>query len=199
MCTDTETNNVTATHTGVGDAVGVDKAQWFVAVVKHNTEKSTGEKLLKLGYECYVPVQKEIHIMKDGRRSKVARCVIPSIVFVKCTESIRKEIVLLPFISRFMTNKAGRLTNAGHKPLATIPTEQIERLQFMLGNSDVPVTFSVAPYKKGDLVKVIRGKLLGLIGEVQVIDDKHSEITVSLDFLGNAKLAIETINVEPVS
>lgn len=98
-----------------------------------------------------------------------------------------------------MTNKAGIVTQAGHKPIASIPDEQIDRLQFMLGNSDTPVSFSAIPYKRGDIVRVIRGKLLGLVGEVQKIDDKHSELTVCLDFLGYASLAIETINVEPIN
>lgn len=190
--------SVPTVPSGVGSAVGVEKGRWFVAIVKHNTEKASGEKLAKLGYESYVPIQEEMRVWKNGRKAKVERVVIPSVVFVLCTEEVRKEVVNLPFISRFMTNKAGNLTQLGHRPLATIPDSQIEKLRFMLGHSEVPVVFSPAPYKKGDLVRVIRGGLLGLVGEVQRIDDRHSEIIVSLDFLGNARLAIETINVEPI-
>lgn len=199
MSADIVSDRVTTVPSGVGGAVGVEKGHWFVAIVKHNTEKASGIKLTNSGYQCYVPTQEETRVWKNGRRTIVDRVVIPSVVFVRCTENIRKEIVNLPFISRFMTNRAGSATKTGHKPLATIPDEQIRKLQFMLGNSDVPVSFSTAPYKKGDFVRVIRGRLLGLVGEVQKIDDKHSELTVGLDFLGNARLAIETINVEPVS
>ena len=198
MSTESVTTGVATVPSGVGGAEGVEKSHWFVAIVKHNTEKSTGDKLTKSGYSCYVPVQEEVRIWKNGKRARVERVVIPTVIFVNCTDEERKRLVILPYITRFMTNKAGTSTSGGHKPLATIPDQQIEKLQFMLGNSDTPVTFSETPYKKGDLVRVIRGKLLGLIGEVQKIDDKKSEIIVSLDFLGNARLAIETINVEPI-
>ena len=198
MSADNELNCVTTEPFGVGGAVGMGQNHWFVALVKQNTEKSSKEKLTRLGYYCYVPVQEELRIWKNGKKAIIERVVIPSVVFVRCTESVRKEVVNLPFVYRFMTNNAGDTTQTGHKPLASIPDEQINKLQFMLGNSDTPVSFSSAPYKKGDFVRVIRGKLLGLTGEIQKIDDKHSELTVSLDFLGNASLKIETINVEPI-
>lgn len=199
MSADIVTDSVTTVLPGAGGAAGMEKIHWFVAVVRHNTEKSAAEKLEKTGYRCYVPVQEEVRVWKNGRRATVERVVIPSVVFVNCTEEVRKEIVRLPYISRFMTDKAGTPTATGHKPFASIPDMQIDRLKFMLGNSDTPVMFSPAPYRRGDVVRVIRGRLLGLVGEIQHIDDRHSELTVRLDCLGNARLAIETINVEPVS
>lgn len=182
---------------GVGDAVGVEKSQWYVAIVKHNTEKSCAEKLDKMGIQTYVPIQAEYRIWKNGRKAKIDRVVIPSIVFIKCTETERREIVKLPFINRFMTNKARVSTNT-NKPLAIIPDDQISTLKFMVGNSDTPIIFSNHPYKKGDYVRVVRGNLMGLEGEIQLIDDKHSELIISLDYLGNARLTIETINIEPI-
>lgn len=199
MSADITTKSVTTIPNGVSGAEGVESIKWFIAIVRHNTEKSSGEQLAKRGYECYVPIQSELRIWKNGRKNHVDRVVIPSIVFIHCTETQRKEIVSLPFISRFMTNKAGSTCQFGHKPLATVPEVQIEKLKFMLGNSDTPVTFSSQPYKKGDFVKVVRGYLIGLIGEVQIIDSKHCELTISLEGLGNARLAIETVNVEPIS
>lgn len=182
---------------GVGSAVGVANAHWYVAIVKNNTEKSVAEKLALSGHECYVPTQNEIRVWKNGRKSIVERVVIPTMVFINCTESSRKEIVRHPYILRFLTNRAGATMNAGNKPLAIIPDAQIQKLMFMVGNSDAPVVFSSTPYKKGDWVKVIRGKLAGLEGEVQSVDDKHSEVIVNIDYLGNARLTIETINIEP--
>lgn len=191
-------NNVMTEPSGVGSAVGVAKSNWYIAIVKNNTEKSVFEKLAKLGYECYVPVQKELRVWKNGRRSYVERVVIPTMVFINCSESFRKEIVRYPYILRFMTNRAGTSLNVGNKPLAVIPDAQIKKLMFMVGNTDTPVVFSSMSYKKGDWVKIIRGKLVGLEGEVKTIDDKHSEVIVSLDFLGNARLTIETMDIEPI-
>ncbi len=198
MNTNTVTCDVSTAAHVVDDAVGVEKSYWFVAIVRNNSEKSVFEKLTKSGHKSYVPVQNEVRIWKNGRKSKVERVVIPSVVFIYCTETERKEIVTYPYILRFMTNRAGASSDYGSKPLATIPEVQINKLMFMVGNSDTPVVLSSRPYKKGDWVKIIRGKLMGLEGEVNAIDEKHSEVIVNLDFLGNARVSIETMDIEPI-
>ena len=145
-----ETNSVVTVPSGVGSAVGVAKSNWFVAVVKNNTEKAVLERMLKLGYECYVPIQKEIRIWRNGKRAIVDRVVIPSLVFIHCTEAVRRDVVSLPFIIRFLTNRAGSSPEGLNKPLAIIPDSQIRTLQFMVGNSDTPVTFTPCIYRQGD-------------------------------------------------
>lgn len=198
MTTNAETCEVSTATRVVDDAVGLEKSYWYVAIVRNNSEKSVFEKLIKSGHKCYVPVQHEVRVWKNGRKSKVERVVIPSVVFIYCTETERKEIVTYPYILRFMTNRAGASSDYGSKPLATIPEIQINKLMFMVGNSDTPVVLSSRPYKKGDWVKIVRGKLIGLEGEVNAIDEKHSEVIVNLDFLGNARVSIETIDIEPI-
>ncbi len=191
-----ETNSVVTVPSGVGSAVGVAKSNWFVAVVKNNTEKAVLERMLKLGYECYVPIQKEIRIWRNGKRAIIDRVVIPSLVFIHCTEAVRRDVVSLPFIIRFLTNRAGSSPEGLNKPLAIIPDSQIRTLQFMVGNSDTPVTFTPCIYRQGDKIRVIRGNLKGLEGEVQIVDDRHSELSVVIGLLGSAKLTIDTVDVE---
>lgn len=193
-----DNENHTAVSTDVGDAVGMPKAQWFVAIVKNNTEKSVCEKLLKMGYDTYLPTQKESRIWKNGKRSVIDRVVIPAVVFINCTESERREIVSFPFINRFMTNKAGSIAGSNAKPVAVIPDNQIRILQFMLGNSDSRVDISNRPVNAGDKVKVIRGRLKGLEGEVLDLKKDKTELIVRLDFFGCARLIIDTINVETI-
>lgn len=183
---------------GVGDAVGVPKKRWYVAIVKNNTEKSCCEKLDKLGYSSYLPIQKEFRVWKNGKRAIIHRVVLPSIIFIYCTEKERKEVVNLYFISRFMTDKAGQTSNFNTKPLAIIPDSQIRTLQFMLGQSDKPVTITPRPFKRGDKVKVIRGTLKGLEGEVMDLSHDMTELIVGLDFFGCARLTTETMNVEVI-
>ena len=183
----------------VDDAVGVAKSYWFVAIVNHNAEKSVAEKIGKLGIECYLPSQTEIRVWRNGRKSKVERMVIPSTVFVHCTEQMRKEIVAMSFINRFMTDKAATTLSTGNKPLAIIPDNQIEKLKFMLGQSDIPVEISNQPYKHGDCVRVVRGQLRGLEGEIINLNDGKGELVVALNFFGNAKVAIDMVNVEHIN
>lgn len=190
--------SVLTVPSGVGSAVGLDKSHWYVAFVKNNTEKSSSEKLAKAGYENYVPIQTECKIWKNGRKAVVDRVVIPAIVFIHCTDKERKNIVALPYIFKFMVNRAGTPYHTSSKPLAIIPDSQIEKLRFMVGNSDTPVTFEAQNFRKGERVRVIRGSLIGLEGEVSYVNGDQSELSVSIDFLGCAKLTIKSIDLERI-
>lgn len=191
-----KTRSVTAVSSDVGEAVGVDKSRWYVAIVGNNTEKSSSGKLEKYGIECYLPIQQETKIWKNGKKATVDRVLIPTILFVRCSEKQRREIVNLPFISRFMVNKAATSKGAFHSTPAVIPDIQIQRLKFMVGNSDTPVSITDKPLKRGDLVRVVRGRLAGLEGEITDMSKDHTELVVAIDFFGCARLEIDTINVE---
>lgn len=190
------TSSVAPVTNVVDDAVGVEKNSWFVAIVNHHSEKQSSEKLTKMGVTNYLPSQTEIRVWRNGRKSKVDRIAIPSVLFVYCTEQKRREIVWLPFIFRFMTNRAGSSGQSTTKPLAIIPESEIDRLKFMLGQSDIPVEIMEKPFKEGDRVRVIRGKLAGLEGEVADLKSDKSDLIVTLDFFGCARLTIDTINLE---
>lgn len=197
MSADRHTSKSVAPVTDVVDeAVGVGERHWFVAIVNYNSEKQSAEKLSNMGVTNYLPVQKEIRVWRNGRKSKVDRIVIPCTIFIYCTEQKRKEIVGLPFIFRFMTNKAGSINGSSNKPLAIIPDNEIKRLKFMLGQSDIPVEITPKPFKTGDIVRVIRGNLAGLEGEVIDLKEAKSELIVALNFFGCAKLSIDTVNLE---
>ena len=192
------THGSAAVSEGVDDAVCVSDAKWFVAVVNNRSEKATAERLDKLGIENYLPIQTVVRVWKNGKRAKVDKVVMPAVVFIHCTEQQRREIVTLPYIFRFMTNKAGSVPNSAGKPLAVVSDHEIRQLKFMLGQSDTPVSISSRSYRKGDRVKVIRGSLTGLEGEVIDMNSSQSELTVSLEYFGCAKLMIDTVNLELV-
>lgn len=181
----------------VGDVVDMSDRKWYVAIVNNNTEKSVQSRLSKMNYESYVASQTVTRIWKNGRKAKVDKVLLPSIVFVKCTEKERREVVALPYINRFMTNKAGASVNGGATPLAVIEQSQIDTLRFMLHQSDIPVTFIDSPYKVNDKIVVIRGSLKGLEGEVLRTFDGKSELIVRIDILGSARISINSIDVEP--
>lgn len=183
---------------GVGDAVGVQAAHWYVAIVKHNTEKAVAEKLLTLGYDPFVAKQQEYRVWRNGRRKKIDRIVIPSTVFIHCTEAERLQVVNQPFIYRFLTNKASTPNMYG-KPVAIIPDSQMSVLQFMLGASDTPVSFADRHFTPGQAVRVIRGSLRGISGTVTSAPDGKSTLTIRLDNLGCASVTIDTTDLEPLS
>lgn len=193
-------SNIMSMATGalrVGDVVDMSDRKWYVAIVNNNTEKSVQSRLSKMNYESYVASQTVTRIWKNGRKAKVDKVLLPSIVFVKCTEKERREVVALPYINRFMTNKAGASVNGGATPLAVIEQSQIDTLRFMLHQSDIPVAFIDSPYKVNDKIVVIRGSLKGLEGEVLRTFDGKRELIVRIDILGSARISINSIDVEP--
>lgn len=198
MCNDADNKGVATASCGVGDAVGVGNRKWFVAIVNNNTEKALQKRLDEMGYETYVAKQTVMRVWRNGRKAKVDKVIIPSVIFIRCTEAERRQVVTLPFVKRFMTNKAGTSPEGLNKPLATIPQKQIDTLRFMLGQSDIPVDFVDTPIKLHDKVTVIRGNLKGMEGEVIQTVDGKSEVIVRIDLLGSAKLSIDTINLEIV-
>lgn len=182
----------------VGDAVGMEKKSWYIAIVGNNTEKSSSERLSKMGYECYVPIRQELRYRKDGKRSVVDKILMPTVVFVYCTERQRKRIVNLQYINRFMVNNAGICRNSLTNPLAIIPERQIACLKFMIGNSVTPVTIADRSLRRGDFVRVIRGETFWVRRRNHGHKKRPFGISRCLKFFGCAKLEIDTINVEKI-
>lgn len=176
------------------EANALSDSKWFVAIVNPRHEKAVAERLVSIGFEAYVATQQELHIWNNGRKKMIDRVIIPSIVFIRCSEKQRREIVRFPFILRFMVNRSAN--TEGLKPLAVISDKEIGRLKFMLGQSDYPVEFTATNFKAKDNVRVVRGKLAGLVGVVDKVSDCHHTITIIIDHLGCAKVVIESQNLE---
>ena len=191
----TEHTKVTAVSSGADGAVGVAESRWYVAVVTARHEKKVAESLAARGVDSYVATQREMRVWANGRRRAVDRVVIPAVVFVKCTEARRREIVGLPFINRFMVNRMAG-ADSKRRPVATIPERQMATLMFMLGQTETPVDFSPSVFSIHDNVRVVRGHLKGLEGQIIANPDGSHTLAVSLDLLGGATVKIDPLDVE---
>ena len=180
------------------NTVSLADSQWFVAIVATNSEKACRDRLVALGHEAWVASQEEMRVWRNGRRSTVERVVIPLMVFIHATEQERRDIVNLPFIKYFLTDKAGRANDFGVHPVAVIPQREMEKLQFMLYQNDQPVTFLSRPLKAGDNVRVIRGSLRGLEAQVTRYRDGDTYLVVNVGMLGCAMVRIALSDVEPL-
>lgn len=194
---DSETSNPTVSSMGVDDAVGVTSARWFVAIVNSRHEKAVRDNLLKINIESYVATQQEMRVWNNGKRRLIDRVVIPSMVFVKCTEKVRRDIVALPFINRFLVNRSAA-SGEFNRPVAVISDAAMEKLKFMLGHSDYPVGFISTEYKVNDNVRVVRGNLRGLEGEIRENSDGTHTLVVSIPLLGGATVFIDPCDVEKI-
>lgn len=199
----------------VGNAGGLSARHWYIARMRRcNTEKAVAARLDKMGYQTYVAIRPEVRQWANGRRATIDSVVIPSTVFVKCTETQRRTIVSLPFISHFMTDRAGYAPEGCPRPIAKVSDSEIDKLRFMLGVSDTPVGF-VDHYVRGQAVRIIRGPLAGLEGIVidgscssnsgrQFSDACHNQnapttrIYINIDFLGATHIQISPIDLEVI-
>lgn len=163
---------------------------WLVVCVQSNREKKTYERLKALGYDSFLPLQEETHRWSD-RSKKVQRVVIPMVVFVRISPSERIPVLRLPSVSRFMVLR-------GESTPAIIPDAQMERFRFMLDYSPEAVEICSTPLAAGDAVKVIKGPLAGLEGELVMIGGK-SKVAVRLDMLGCAHVDMPIGYVERIN
>lgn len=151
--------------------------KWLVAYVRLHHEKKTAERLTAMNIENFLPVQEEIR-QWTYRKKKIKRVVIPMMIFVHVDAAERSQVLTLSVISRYM------VLHGEHTP-AVIPDEQMERFKFMLDYSDEAVEMCTAPLAPGELIRVVKGPLKGLEGELVEVDGK-AKVVVRLDLLGCA-------------
>lgn len=198
-----------ATTLGVDDAVGVSDAEdsaseiaseqrfWYVAVVNRNSEKLIREKLLQQGYDAYVASQMEDHVWANGRKKKIEHVLISAKIFIRLTEPERREVVHLPYINYFLTDKAMATNAFGVHPMAVIPDREMQMLRFMLCNADSPVDFVSTQFRTGDRIRIVRGALKGFEGEVTRLSGE-TYVFARLSVLGSAMTRVLPQDIEVI-
>ena len=173
---------------GTGEGVAHSK-RWYVALVRMHHEKKVSERLSKMGIDSFVPVQQQIHQWSD-RRKLVDTVLLPMMVFVHVTPKERMEVLTFSTVSRYMVMR-------GESTPAVIPDEQMARFRFMLDYSDEAVCMNDSPLARGERVRVIKGPLSGLVGELVTVGGR-SKIAVRLNMLGCACVDMPICYVEPI-
>ena len=152
-----------------------EERKWYVAYVRLFHERKTAEKLTAMGIESFVPAREEIHQWSQ-RKKKVMRVLIPQMIFIRGTRKERMEALTQASISHYM------VLRGAHTP-ADIPDRQKEQFMFMVDYSEETIEMFTSPLEPGQQVKVIKGPLSGMEGELMEIDGK-SKVVVRLDLLG---------------
>ena len=175
---------------GTTDRVAHPK-RWIAALVQMCTERKVGERLDKLEVENYVPTQTEIHQWSD-RKKKVERIVIPMIVFIHTDEMTERRLRMQTFIRKI-------LSYPGQWKAAVIPDNQIQRLKFMLKHAESQVELMESYLQVGETVRVARGPLQGLEGEICQVQSGKPMIAIRIDGLGYACVNIDKSDIEIIS
>ena len=162
--------------------------RWIAALVQSCTEKRVGTRLDKMEVENYIPTQTEIHQWSD-RKKKIERIVIPMIVFIHTDEMTERRLRMQTYIRKI-------LSYPGQWKAAVIPDSQINRLKFMLRHAETSVELLEQSLQVGETVRVVRGPLKGLEGEICMAKDDKPMVANRIDCLGYACVNIEKSDVE---
>lgn len=143
---------------------------WVAALVQSRHEKMVSKRLHDLQIENYVPTQWEVHQWSD-RKKKVEVIVIPMIVFIRFNAPTRRRLITYSFIHKL-------LTLPGKNTPAFIPEAQIERRKFMLRHAESTVEMHDHVFKTGDQVRIVRGPLKDLEGELCRVESDKPMVAV---------------------
>ena len=190
------TNSAELQSVNTSPANGTDDREahpkhWVAALVQVRSEKAVGKKLQALHIENYVPTQWEIHQWSD-RKKKVERVVIPLIVFIHADKATIKRLILHPFIHKLVSYP-------GQYAPAIIPDAQLEKLKFMLHQSETPVEMQDRILKTGDRVRIIRGPLKTLEGELCRVESGKPMVAIQIECLGYACVNIDQLDIEIIN
>lgn len=183
------TNSVTTVN-GTDDR-GAHPKRWIALLVQVRSEKAVGKKLTDLNIENYVPTQWEIHQWSD-RKKKVERVVIPMVVFARVDKFEEIQTRNLSLIYKVVTYP-------GRYEAATIPENQIETLKYMLKHADQTVEMKERILEVGDRIRIARGPLKDLEGELFLVDTDKPMIAVRIECLGYACVSIDKSDVELIN
>ncbi len=129
---------------------------WYAIRVKSRSEKKVNADLIEQNIEAYVPLQRKLRVWSD-RKKWVEMPLISGYVFVyisrKEYEAVLRIYNVVSYI--YFEGKA-----------AIIREEDINLLKRMLGQSDVELEVTAEQFKPGQVVEIIAGPLLGVVGEL---------------------------------
>lgn len=171
------------------DSIAPKEKKWLALYTKINHEKKVRDRLTDLNIECFLPIQIVTRQWSD-RIKKVEKVLISMMIFVHVDALEQRRVLELPAVLRYM------VLRGEHQP-TEIPHRQMDNFRFMVDHSDSTVSFNTCDLQPGEKVRVIKGSLQGLTGEMVTIDGK-SNIVIRIDMLGCATIEMAASMVERI-
>jgi transcription antitermination factor NusG len=154
------------------DSSGCD---WFAVWTRSRQEKVAAAMLATLGLTHFLPLKSELRQWSD-RKQTVSVPLFSGYLFVRMNpnKDSRLQVLKVPGIAGFVGNSTGPLP---------IPEQQIEDIRTVLTQHvDCAV---VQTLEIGDLVRVVRGPLAGVVGRL-VHCNSSSRLLISIEMIQKA-------------
>ena len=149
------------------------KLYWFAAYTKINQEMTIKKRLDGMGVENYLAMRDEVRETPSGKKH-VRVLLIPHLIFIKTDKVTAYSLVNAQGINVVY------LKDLATRHLLVVPDKQMRDFMFLLDFSDSTVEVINKELKRGDRVRVIKGPLIGLEGELIRIKG-HKRVIVKLE------------------
>lgn len=167
----------------------VSRKLWYAVYVRSRAEKKIYDALLNAGFEAFLPLVTQRRQWSD-RIKKVEEPLFRSYVFVR--------IVSTDFFRVMRIDGVVCIVSFENIP-AVIPDNQIQAIKkYVEGCSEVD-TMHVADLNKGQMVRIVAGRLAGLTGRLMSFKNKR-RLIVYIDVVGQyIPVDVARCKVEPIS
>ena len=163
--------------------VANNKIKWYVAYTRVNQELLIKKKLDTLGIENFLPQEELVRDTPAGRK-KIRVLLIHGMIFIRTDKATSFSL-----INDHMLNVVYLKDIEGRHSLI-VPDKQMEDFMFLLDFSTNGIEVLNKNLKRGDRVRVIKGPLQGLEGELVRLKG-HKRVIIRLE--GVASIATSYI------
>ena len=166
-----------------GYMVDNKKINWYVAHTRVNQELWIKKKLDELGIENFLPQEEQVRETPLGRKL-IRVLLIHGLIFIHTD-----KVTSFSLINECSLNIVYLKDLEGRRSLI-VPDKQMEDFMFLLDFSPAGIEILNKDLKRGDRVRVIKGPLQGLVGELVRLRG-HKRVVIRLD--GVASIATSYI------
>lgn len=158
---------------------------WYVVYTLSKAEKKVEERLQNMGLETYLPLHTVARLW-NNRKKQLTKPVIPGCIFVHIPMQEAAKVSATPGVS-FILKEEGRL--------ASISNEQMDTFRRLVENEKEMIEFAPADFQPGISVRVVRGELKGIKGEL-VDCQGRNKLLLRIEGLGCALVTVSPNNIE---
>ena len=146
---------------------------WYAAYVRVNQELTIKTKLDELGVENFLPLNEQIRETPGGRK-KIRVVLVHGLIFIRVSRAMSFSL-----LNDYALNIC-YIKDRENRHSLIIPDKQMEDFMFLLDFSPESIELVNKNLKHGDRVRVIKGPLTGLEGELLRIKG-HKRVVVRLE------------------
>lgn len=166
-----------------------DKLPWYALYVHSRAEKKVYARILEMGIEAYLPLVARMKVWSD-RIKKVEEPLFKSYLFVRTDTKRYYDIMSIPGVTKFVSFE---------KKAVVVPENQINAIKKYCDDfTEEEETADKTELHEGQLVRITRGEMMGLVGRLVSFSNKK-RLIVYIESVGHyLPINIARTKVEPV-